>query len=69
MNNEQQIPQKIREIYHKSRNWAILRCSEIMMDCGRKDLARQILFTTRIDLQRLKELKSQVQKDFYKKDK
>ena len=51
----------IRETFLKSRNGAILRCAEVMVDSGRKDLAKQILDTTRIDRGKLAEIKSQYQ--------
>jgi len=50
---------QIRNIFQISRTGAILRCSEIMIDSGRRDLAKQILSTTHIDRNRLAELKSQ----------
>ncbi len=48
-----------RDAFLKSRAGAILRCAEIMVDAGRKDLAKQILITMNIDRQRLIELKLQ----------
>jgi len=50
---------QIKKVFQISRTGAILRCSEIMIDSGRKDLAKQILSTTRIDRDRLAELKAQ----------
>ena len=50
---------QIRDAFLKSRAGAILRCAEIMVDSGRKDLAKQILSATHIDRQRLMELKLQ----------
>ena len=50
---------RIRDAFLKSRSGAILRCATIMVDSGRKDLARQILAATSIDRGRLAELKSQ----------
>jgi hypothetical protein len=47
-----------RDVFLKSRTGAILRCAEIMIDSGRKDLAKQILTATHIDRQRLTELKA-----------
>ena len=52
---------QIRDAFLKSRSGAILRCATIMVDSGRKDLAKQILVTTNIDRNRLNELKSQYQ--------
>jgi len=59
MGDLQENTKQIRDAFLKSRAGAILRCAEIMVDSGRKDLARQILSTTRIDRQRLMELKLQ----------
>jgi hypothetical protein len=59
MGDQQEDTNQIRDTFLKSRAGAILRCAEIMVDSGRKDLARQILSTTRIDRQRLMELKRQ----------
>ena len=50
---------QIQETFLKSRNGAIVRCASIMVDSGRKDLAKQILETTHIDRKRLSEIKSQ----------
>jgi hypothetical protein len=59
MGDLQEDTKRIRDTFLKSRTGAILRCAEIMVDSGRKDLARQILTTTHIDRQRLMELKMQ----------
>ena len=59
--NDQEETEQIRDTFLKSRNDAILRCAEIMVDSGRKDLAKQILLVTHIDRNRLKELKAQGQ--------
>ena len=59
MSDELEDTKQIRDAFLKSRAGAILRCADIMADSGRKDLARQILSTTRIDRQRLMELKLQ----------
>jgi len=40
---------QIRSEFLKSRNGAIVRCASIMVESNRKDLARQILSTTKID--------------------
>jgi len=59
MSDRQKDNKQIRDTFLKSRTGAILRCAEIMVDSGRKDLAKQILTTTHIDRQRLDELKAQ----------
>jgi hypothetical protein len=51
--------QLIRDEFLKSRNGAIVRCTSIMVDSGRKDIARQILDTTKIDRTRFEEIKRQ----------
>ena len=51
--------QQIRDEFLKSRNGAIVRCAGIMVDSGRKDLAKQILTTTKIDKERFAEIKMQ----------
>jgi len=50
---------QIRDEFLKSRNGAIIRCASIMVDSGRKDLAKQILTTTHIDQKRFNEIKMQ----------
>jgi hypothetical protein len=50
---------QIRDEFLKSRNGAIVRCASIMVDSGRKDLAKQILSTTHIDKNRIMEIKNQ----------
>jgi hypothetical protein len=50
---------QIRDEFLKSRDGAILRCASIMVDSGRKDLAKQILSTTHIDKNRIIEIKNQ----------
>ncbi|MDR2941742.1 MAG: hypothetical protein LBV17_04025 [Treponema sp.] len=50
---------QIRDEFLKSRNGAIVRCASIMVDSGRKDLAKQILSTTHIDKNRFAEIKIQ----------
>ena len=57
MDGNQETPLSASDAFLKSRNGAILRCAEIMVDAGRKDLAKQILLVTHIDTKRLKELK------------
>jgi hypothetical protein len=59
MDGYQEDNKQVRDTFLKSRAGAILRCAEIMVDSGRKDLAKQILTTTHIDRQRLIELKAQ----------
>jgi hypothetical protein len=51
--------EQIRDEFLKSRNGAIVRCASIMVDSGRKDLAKQILSTTHIDKSRFREIKVQ----------
>jgi len=51
--------EEIRETFLKSRNGAIIRCASIMVDSGRKDLAKQILSTTHIDKTRFEEIKNE----------
>jgi hypothetical protein len=50
---------QIRDEFLKSRNGAIVRCASIMVDSGRKDLAKQILSTTHIDRKQFEEIKMQ----------
>jgi hypothetical protein len=59
MGEEQEQIKQMREAFQKSRVGAVLRCTEIMIDSGRKDLAKQILATTHIDRSKLAELKAQ----------
>ena len=59
MDNNQESLRLLKEVFLKSRNGAVLRCAEIMVDSGRKDLAKQILSTTQIDRARLAEIMSQ----------
>jgi len=56
MNEDQGQPLSTKKNFLNSRNGAILRCAEIMVDSGRKDLAKQILSTTKIDRKRLEEI-------------
>ena len=56
--NEQEQKLQIQETFLKSRNGAIVRCASIMVDSGRKDLAKQILVTTKIDREQLEEIKA-----------
>jgi hypothetical protein len=59
MGDQQESANQVRDTFLKSRAGAILRCAEIMVDSGRKDLAKQILSATHIDRRRLMELKRQ----------
>ena len=59
MDNNQESLRLLKDAFLKSRNGAILRCAEIMVDSGRKDIAKQILSTTKIDHKRLEEIKTQ----------
>jgi len=56
--NEQENTQ-VKDAFLKSRDGAIVRCTAIMIDSGRKDLAKQILATTKIDRSRFEEIKAQ----------
>ena len=58
MNEEEESLLLARDSFLKSRNGAILRCAEIMVDSGRRDLAKQILSVTHIDKKRLAEIKA-----------
>ena len=57
--NDQENIEQIKDIFLKSRDGAIVRCAGIMVDSGRKDLAKQILTTTKIDKNRFEEIKNQ----------
>jgi len=57
--NEQENTEQIKDAFLKSRDGAIVRCTAIMIDSGRKDLAKQILLTTKIDRSRFEEIKAQ----------
>jgi len=57
--NEQKEKIQVKETFLKSRNGAIVRCASIMINSGRKDLAKQILSTTQIDRDRFEEIKAQ----------
>jgi hypothetical protein len=56
---ERENIQQIRETFLKSRTGAIMRCSLIMVNSGRRDLAKQILSTTKIDRKKFEEIKTQ----------
>jgi len=57
--HEQEHKKQIQETFLISRNGAIVRCASIMVDSGRKDLAKQILETTHIDKKKFEEIKAQ----------
>ena len=57
--NEQENTEQIKDAFLKSRDGAIVRCTAIMIDSGRNDLAKQILLTTKIDRSRFEEIKAQ----------
>jgi len=57
--SEQEEKTQIKETFLTSRDGAIVRCVSIMVDSGRKDLAKQILSTTKIDRSRFEEIKAQ----------
>jgi len=57
--NEQEDKEQIKDAFLKSRDGAIVRCTGIMINSGRKDLAKQILLTTKIDRSRFEEIKAQ----------
>jgi len=50
---------QIRDEFLKSRSGAIVRCASIMIESNRKDLARQILLTTKIDKNKFNQIKTQ----------
>ena len=55
--SEQEESNQIKNAFFLSRSGAIIRCATIMVDSGRKDLAKQILNTTKIDRKKLDEIK------------
>jgi len=57
--SEQEEKTQIKDAFLKSRNGAIVRCASIMVDAGRKDLAKQILSAMQIDRSRFEEIKAQ----------
>jgi len=61
MNDDEKNKQnkQLRDEFLKSRNGAIVRCASIMVESNRKDLAKQILFTTKIDRAQFEIIKSQ----------
>jgi hypothetical protein len=54
----QENKKQIQDAFLKSRNGAIVRCAAIMVNLKRKDLAKQILATTKIDKNKFEELKA-----------
>jgi len=56
--NEQENTEEIKNTFLISRDGAIVRCASIMIDSGRKDLAKQILTITKIDRSRFEEMKA-----------
>ena len=54
------LPYSVRKAFLLSRDGAILRCAEFMLDSGRKDLAKQILSTAQINREYLAKLKVQL---------
>jgi len=59
LSDQQEDIKQVKAAFLKSRAAAVLRCAEIAIGLGRKDLAKQILATTHIDRRRLEELKAQ----------
>ena len=57
--SEQENTEQVKDAFLKSRDGAIVRCTAIMIESGRKDLAKQILSTTKIDKNRFEEIKAQ----------
>jgi hypothetical protein len=57
--SDQEITKQVQETFLLSRDGAIVRCISIVINSGRKDLAKQILVTTKIDRERFEELKTQ----------
>jgi len=51
--------EQIKDEFLKSRNGAIVRCASIMVESNRKDLAKQILSTTKIDRKEFEKIKMQ----------
>jgi len=59
MSDQQEDIKQVKTAFLKSRAAAVLRCTEVIIGLGRKDLAKHILVTTRIDRRQLEELKVQ----------
>jgi hypothetical protein len=51
--------QQIKDEFLKSRDGAIIRCASIMVDSGRKDLAKQILLTSKIDRNQFEKIRKE----------
>ncbi len=51
---------EIRDAFLKSRNEAITRCITVMYKSGRKDLAKQIIKSTKIDREQFEKRKTQI---------
>jgi len=51
--------EQIKKEFLTSRNGAIVRCASIMVESNRKDLAKQILSTTKIDRNQFEKIKMQ----------
>jgi len=59
MTEQNEHDKQIRNEFLKSRNGAIVRCASIMVESNRKDLAKQILSTTKIDRTQFEKIKMQ----------
>jgi len=59
MTEQNEHDKQIRDEFLKSRNGAIVRCASIMVESKRKDLAKQILSTTKIDRTQFEKIKMQ----------
>jgi len=59
MTEQNEHKDQIRDEFLKSRAGAIVRCTSIMVESNRKDLAKQILSTTKIDRTQFEKIKSQ----------
>ena len=56
--DEQENKKQIKDEFLKSRDGAIVRCTSIIVDLKRPDLAKQILVTTKITRERFEEIKA-----------
>ena len=56
--NKQEHAKQIQKAFFLSRDGAIVRCVSIIVDKGRKDLAKKVLETTNITKERFDELKA-----------
>jgi len=59
MNEQNEHNKQIKDEFLKSRNGAIVRCASIMIESNRRDLAKQILSTTKIDRNQFEKIKRQ----------